>query len=225
MHFTIITCLPDLLSGPLNHSILKRAQKNDLIQIDIIDLREFGIGKNRQVDDYQYGGGAGMVLMAEPLANAIETAMSQRNYDQVIYLTPDGTRLEQGILNQMSSFENIMLICGHYKGIDERIRQSFVTMEISIGDYVISGGEIAAAVVVDGISRLIPGVINDGSSALSDSFQDHLLAPPIYTRPREFRGMEVPDVLLSGHDAKIAQWRQDQSVQRTQDRRPDIIED
>ena len=224
MHFTIITCLPDLLSGPLNHSILQRAQENGLVDIELVDLRDFGLGKNRQIDDYQYGGGAGMVLMAEPLANAIESCQERRSYDHIIYLTPDGETADQKMMNRLSGCENIMLLCGHYKGIDDRIRQSFVTKEISIGDYVLSGGEIAAALLVDGISRLIPGVLNDGSSALSDSFQDHLLAPPIYTRPSEFRGMKVPDILLSGHDAKIDEWRQDQALQRTKERRPDLLD-
>ena len=218
----VISCLPELLSGPFDHSILKRAEKKGLVKVQIHDLRNFGIGKHKQIDDYQYGGGAGMVLMAEPLANCIESLKKSGKYDDVIYLTPDGTRLDQALTNQLSLKQKLMLICGHYKGIDQRIRDIYITREISIGDYVLSGGELAAAVLVDAIGRLIPGVLNDETSALSDSFQDGLLAPPVYTRPAEFKGLSVPAVLLSGHEKKIQEWRHQKSLEQTQSRRPDL---
>lgn len=195
-----------------------------MLFVEVHDLRSYGLGKKRQIDDYQYGGGAGMVMMCEPLDTLICELKSQRNYDDVIYTTPDGTTFTQAIANQLSLQENIIIICGHYKGIDDRIRQIHVTKEISIGDYVLSGGELAAAVITDAIGRLIPGVLNDEASALLDSFQDNLLAPPIYTRPAEFKGHKVPDVLLSGNDAKIDEWRTEMSILRTKERRPDIYQ-
>ena len=225
MRFDIISAVPDLLLSPLNHSILKRAQDSKIIEINIINLHDFGIGKHNQIDDYQFGGGAGMVMMPEPLDKAISSLKAQLVYDEIIYLTPDGVTFKQSTANTLSLRKNLMLICGHYKGIDERIRIEHVTMEISIGDFVLSGGEIAAAVVVDAISRIIPGVINDESSALFDSFQDQLLAPPVYTRPADYKGMKVPEVLLSGHSAKIDDWRYDMSLERTQQRRPDLLID
>jgi tRNA (guanine37-N1)-methyltransferase len=225
MHITIITALPELIESPLGHSILKRAQVKELLSVEVIDLRKYGIGPYRQLDDYQYGGNAGMVMMAEPLAKAIDEQVAERKYDEIIYLTPDGERLDQAMANQMSMCENLMMICGHYKGIDDRIRELYVTKEISIGDYVLSGGELAAAVLVDALGRLIPGVLSDGTSALEDSFQDGLLAPPVYTRPDEFRGIKVPDVLLSGDHKAIAKWREEKALERTQERRPDLLDD
>jgi len=224
MHFDIICAIPGLLVGPFDHSILKRAQEKSLISITIHDLKVFGLGKHRQIDDYQYGGGAGMVMMAEPLDKCISQLKSKQDYDEVIYLTPDGELYNQRKANNLSLGNNLLLICGHYKGIDERIREEHVTMEISIGDYVLSGGELAAAVLVDSVSRIIPGVINDESSALMDSFQDGLLAPPVYTRPAKYMGRGVPDILLSGHDLKIDEWRYEQALKRTKERRPDILE-
>ncbi len=225
MHISIITLLPELLESPLNHSIIKRAQERNLLDVEILDLRAFGFGPHRQLDDYQFGGGAGMVMMIEPLVNCIESLTSKTKFDEIIYLTPDGERFTQSIANQLSLKSNLMLICGHYKGIDQRVRDQWITKEISIGDYVLSGGELAACVLVDAVGRLVPGVLNDESSALTDSFQDNLLAPPVYTRPAEFRGLKVPDVLLSGHQAKIDEWRFEQSIQRTKDRRPDLLKD
>jgi len=224
MHIDIISAIPELLSSPLDHSIMKRAKEKGLLQIQIHNLRDFGVGKHRQIDDYQYGGGAGMVIMPEPLDKCISTLKSSKTYDEVIYLTPDGLRYDQGTANKLSLHTNLLLICGHYKGIDQRIRDKHVTMEISIGDYVLSGGELAACVMVDSIGRLIPGVLNDGSSALTDSFQDNLLAPPVYTRPAIFEDRKVPPVLLSGNDAKIEEWRQDQAEKRTKAIRPDLLE-
>lgn len=224
IRFDIITVHPELLSSPLSHSIMKRAQEKGLLQLEIIDLRKFGIGKQKKVDDYQYGGGAGMVMMPEPLSECIESLKSQREYDEIIFLSPDGEKLNQGIANKLSLFSNLMLICGHYKGIDERIRQKYVTKEISIGDFVLSGGELPAALLVDAVVRLIPGVLNDETSALFDSFQDQLLAPPVYTRPVNFQGLEVPEVLLSGHQARIDEWRYEQALSRTKERRPDLLE-
>lgn len=223
MRIDIITVLPELLHSPLQHSIMRRAQEKGLLEVCIEDLRAYGLGKHKQVDDYQYGGGAGMVMMIEPLANCIETLKAQRTYQEIIYLTPDGIRLNQSLSNQLSLRENLLLICGHYKGIDERIREKYVTLEISIGDYVLSGGELAAAVLVDSIGRLLPGVLNDETSALFDSFQDNLLAPPVYTRPVEFNGQKVPDILLSGNFSAIEEWRYEQALQRTQQRRPDLL--
>ncbi len=222
MHIDILTVLPELLESPFQHSIMKRAQEKGLLTVKVHHLRKWAVNEYGQVDDYQYGGGAGMVMMCEPLAKAIEELSKERNYDEIIYLTPDGEKLNQKVANTLSLKENLLLICGHYKGIDERIREHFVTKEISIGDYVLSGGELAAAVLVDAIGRIIPGVLNDETSALFDSFQDNLLAPPVYTRPEDFRGWKVPDVLLSGDHKKIDEWRNEQSVKRTNERRPDL---
>jgi tRNA (guanine37-N1)-methyltransferase len=225
MRIDIISVLPELLESPLQHSIMKRAQEKGLLEVNIHDLRAFGFGKHRQVDDYQYGGGAGMVMMPEPLANCIDQLKEKVEYDEIIYLTPDGQRLNQGISNRLSLQQNLLFICGHYKGIDERIREQYVTMEISIGDYVLSGGELPAAVLVDSIGRLLPGVLNDETSALFDSFQDQMLAPPVYTRPEDFRGWKVPPILLSGNFAKIEDWRYEQALERTRLRRPDLLEE
>ena len=225
MRIDIITVLPELLESPFQHSILKRAQDKGLLEVYIHQLRQWAVNEYGQVDDYQYGGGAGMVMMCEPLANAIESLSKERNYDEVIFLTPDGETLNQKIANTFSLKENLLIICGHYKGIDERIRKHFVTKEISIGDYVLSGGELAAAVLVDAIGRLLPGVLNDETSALTDSFQDNLLAPPVYTRPEDFRGWKVPDVLMSGNHKLIEEWRMEQAQKRTKERRPDLTED
>ena len=224
MHIDIITVLPELLESPFSHSIMKRARDKGLLQVQIHQLRQWAVNEYGQVDDYQYGGGAGMVMMCEPLANAIETLSKERKYDEIIFMTPDGERFNQSIANQLSLKENMIVICGHYKGIDERIREQFVTREISIGDYVLSGGELAAAIVVDAVGRLLPGVLNDETSALMDSFQDNLLAPPVYTRPADFRGWKVPDILLSGDPKKVDDWRYEQSLQRTKDRRPDLLD-
>jgi tRNA (guanine37-N1)-methyltransferase len=225
MIIDIITAVPELLESPFQHSILGRAAKKGLLHVVVHNLREYGLGKHHQIDDYQYGGGAGMVMMPEPLDKCISALKKLRSYDQVIYLTPDGQRYNQPLANRLSMTENLLLICGHYKGIDERIRELHVTMEISIGDYVLSGGELAAAVLVDSIGRLIPGVLNDESSALTDSFQDGLLAPPVYTRPSEYKGIKVPEILLGGNDKLIEQWRYEEAMKRTRDRRPDILED
>ena len=225
MRIDIITVLPELLESPFQHSIMKRAQEKGLLEVYIHQLRQWAVNEYGQVDDYQYGGGAGMVMMCEPLANAIESLSKERNYDEVIFLTPDGETLNQKIANTFSLKENLLIICGHYKGIDERIRKHFVTKEISIGDYVLSGGELAAAVLVDAIGRLLPGVLNDETSALTDSFQDNLLAPPVYTRPEDFRGWKVPDVLMSGNHKLIEEWRMEQAQKRTKERRPDLTED
>jgi tRNA (guanine37-N1)-methyltransferase len=225
MRIDIVAVIPKLLDGPFAHSIMKRAADKNLLEVVVHDLKDFGIGKHKQIDDYQYGGGAGMVLMPGPLSAIIEHLKSERTYDEVIYLSPDGETLHQKLANRLSLYNNLLLICGHYKGIDQRIRDLYITKEISIGDYVLSGGELAAAVLVDSIGRLIPGVLNDGSSALTDSFQDDLLAPPVYTRPAEFKSLKVPDVLLSGHDKNIEDWRAEKAQKHTEDRRPDILED
>jgi len=222
MHIDIITVLPELLESPFAHSIMKRAQEKGLLIVQTHSLRKWAVNEYGQVDDYQYGGGAGMVMMCEPLATAIESLSKERKYDDIIYMTPDGDLFNQPIANQLSLKENLLIICGHYKGIDQRIRDHFITKEISIGDYVLSGGELAAAVVVDAIGRLLPGVLNNETSALFDSFQDNLLAPPVYTRPADFRGWKVPDILLSGDLKKIDDWRHEQSVQRTSEKRPDL---
>lgn len=224
MHIDIITVVPGLLEGPFSHSILKRAEDKGLAKIRIHNLRDYASGKQKQVDDYAFGGGAGMVMMIEPIAKCIDALKSERNYDEVIYMTPDGETFNQQIANELSLKGNLIILCGHYKGVDERVRQKFITREISIGDFVLSGGELAAAVVADAIIRLIPGVLNDETSALTDSFQDGLLAPPVYTRPAEYEGMKVPEVLLSGHQANIETWRFDASVRRTKERRPDLLE-
>lgn len=225
MRIDIISVVPQILESPFTHSILKRAQSKGLLEVHVHDLRDHTPYKHKQVDDYQFGGGAGMVMMPEPLAVIIEHLQSERAYDEIIFLTPDGNRLEQKMANRLSLKNNLLLICGHYKGIDERIRQHFITLEISIGDYVLSGGELGAAVLVDAIGRLIPGVLNDETSALTDSFQDDLLAPPVYTRPADFRGWKVPDILLSGDPKLVDAWRADQALQRTQERRPDLLKD
>ncbi|QOR76420.1 MAG: tRNA (guanosine(37)-N1)-methyltransferase TrmD [Thermoflavifilum sp.] len=223
MRIDILSAVPQLLESPFSHSILKRAQDRGLLQIQVHNLRDYTPYAHKQIDDYPYGGGAGMVLMPEPLARAIESLKAQRTYDEIIFLTPDGEPFTQAIANRLSLKQALLLICGHYKGIDERIREHFVTMELSIGDYVISGGELAAAVVTDAIARLIPGVLNDETSALSDSFQDQLLSPPVYTRPADFRGWKVPDILLSGDHEKIARWRYEKALERTKQRRPDLL--
>lgn len=223
MRIDIITCLPRLIESPFADSILKRAQAKGLVEVNIINLREYATGKHQSVDDYAYGGGAGMVLMIEPIDRCLEDLKSKRTYDDVIYMSPDGERFNQKLANELSLKKNLILLCGHYKGIDERIRQHLITREISIGDYVLSGGELAAAVVSDAVVRLIPGVLNDETSALSDSFQDNLIAPPVYTRPAEYKGWTVPDILLSGHEAKIEQWKLEQSLLRTKERRPELL--
>ncbi|MGB1248361.1 MAG: tRNA (guanosine(37)-N1)-methyltransferase TrmD [Chitinophagales bacterium] len=222
MKISIITAVPDLLESPFAHSIMQRAKDKGLLDVQCINIRDYGIGGYKKIDDYQFGGGAGMVMMCEPLANCIEDLLKKDNYDEVIYMTPDGERYNQKIANHLSLKKNLIIICGHYKGIDERIREKYVTREISIGDYVLSGGELAAAVVVDSIGRLLPGVLNDETSALSDSFQDDLLAPPVYTRPADWKGMKVPEILTSGNEPKIHEWRYEQSIKRTQERRPDL---
>jgi tRNA (guanine37-N1)-methyltransferase len=220
----ILTVLPELLESPFNHSIIKRAKEKGLLEIRVHHLRQWAVNEYGQVDDYQYGGGAGMVMMPEPLAAAIEALSKDRPFDEIIYVTPDGERLNQKISNGLSLKGRLLIICGHYKGIDQRIRDLYVTKEISIGDYVLSGGELAAAVLVDSIGRLIPGVLNDETSALFDSFQDGLLAPPVFTRPASWRGMDVPEILLSGDPRKIEDWRHEESVKRTEERRPDLLE-
>ena len=223
MRIDIVTLLPELIRSPFEASILKRAQTKGLVEVHLHDLREFGSGKHKQVDDYAFGGGAGMVIKAEPLFECIEGLLAERDYDAVVYTSPDGQTLDQPMANRMSSFKNLLLVCGHYKGIDQRVRDRLITHEISIGDYVLSGGELAAAVITDALIRLIPGVLNDETSALTDSFQDNLLAPPVYTRPAEFRGMKVPEVLTSGNFALIDQWRSEQALSRTRERRPDLL--
>ncbi len=222
MRFDILTILPELLDGPFNVSLMKRAQERGIIEIHLHNIRDYATNKHKNVDDYQYGGGAGMVMMIEPIAALIDKLKSERTYDEIIYMTPDGEMFEQKHANQFSMGENIMILCGHYKGVDERIREHYITKEISIGSYVLTGGEIAACVVVDAISRLIPGVMNDETSALTDSFQDSLLSPPVYTRPPEFNGWKVPEILLSGNFAKIDLWREEQAIKRTKTRRPDL---
>lgn len=225
MRFDIISVLPDLLNSPFAHSILQRAQKKGIAEIIVHNLRDYASNKQKSVDDYPYGGGSGMVMSIEPFARCIEALKGERDYDEIIFMSPDGETFNQTIANELSGKGNIMILCGHYKGIDQRIRDLFVTREISIGDYVLSGGELPAAVLVDAIVRLIPGVLNDETSALSDSFQGELLDAPVYTRPADWRGHKVPDVLLSGHEAKINEWRHEQALIRTQTRRPDLLED
>ncbi|MGR3809516.1 tRNA (guanosine(37)-N1)-methyltransferase TrmD [Jiulongibacter sp. NS-SX5] len=222
MQIDIITALPGLIEGFFAHSIVKRAREGGKVSVNIIDLRDYGIGKSRQIDDYAFGGGAGMVMMIEPLVNCIEDLKSKADYDEIIYMTPDGDVFDQRTANKLSLSGNIMIICGHYKGIDERVREKYITKEISIGDYVLSGGEIPAAVITDAIIRLIPGAMNDETSALTDSFQDSLLAPPVYTRPAEYKGLKVPEILLSGNFKKIEDWRTEKAIERTKERRPDL---
>lgn len=225
MTIEILTVLPELLASPFEHSMMKRAQEKGLLQIKLHNLRDWAINKHGQVDDYQYGGGAGMVMVCEPLANAIDQLQEGGKFDEIIFMTPDGERFNQKQANTLSLKNRILIICGHYKGIDQRIRDLYVTKEISIGDYVLSGGELAAAVVVDAIGRLIPGVLNDETSALTDSFQDNLLAPPVYSRPAEYRGLNVPPILLTGDPKKVDQWRQEQAILRTKQRRPDLLDE
>ena len=223
MRIDILTVVPELLESPLNHSIVQRAKNKGLVEIHIHDIRDYGKGNYRQVDDYSYGGDAGMILMIEPIYTLINKLKEERHYDEIIYMSPDGNVLDQPIANRLSCMENIIILCGHYKGIDHRIREHLITMEISIGDYVLSGGELAAAVVCDAVIRLIPGAISDETSALSDCFQDNLLSAPVYTRPANFNGWEVPKVLLSGNPKLIAQWQEEQSLERTARLRPDLL--
>ena len=224
MKIDIISVVPGLLESPFAHSIMKRAEDKGLLKVNVINLRDYTTYARAQVDDYAFGGGAGMVMMIEPLVNAIESLQKNTSYDEIIFLTPDGETFNQKMANQLSLKNNLLMICGHYKGIDQRVRDHFITKEISIGDYVLSGGELGAAVLVDAIGRLIPGVLNDETSALTDSFQDNLLAPPVYTRPEEFRGWRVPEVLMSGNHKLIEEWRHEQSVKRTEERRPDLLD-
>lgn len=225
MRIDIITVSPELLKSPFEHSILKRAQEKGLVSIFLHDLRNFGLGNYKQIDDTQFGGGAGMVLMIEPISNCIESLQKERDYDEIIYMTPDAKTLNQKTANSLSLCKNLLLLTGHYKGVDHRIREKYITKEISIGDYVLTGGELAAAVLTDAIVRLIPGVIGDEQSALTDSFQDNLLSPPVYTRPAEFKGMKVPEILLSGNFPKIEDWRTEQSYLRTKIIRPDLLDE
>lgn len=224
MRIDIITCLPRLLDSFFAHSILQRAQQGGHVHVQVHDLRDYTSDKHRRVDDYAFGGGAGMVMQIEPIARCIRALQAERAYDDVIYMTPDGERLAQPLANRLSLAQNLIILCGHYKGVDERVRELFITREISIGDYVLSGGELAACVLADAIIRLLPGVLNDETSALTDSFQDNLLAPPVYTRPAEFEGHRVPAILLSGHEARIHDWRHEQALERTRTRRPDLLE-
>lgn len=223
MRIDILTCLPKLFDGPLNQSIVQRSMNKGLVEIHIHNLRDYSTNKHKNVDDYAYGGGAGMVLTIEPIDACISDLKAQRTYDEVIFLTPDGETLNQNLANSLSTNENLIMLCGHYKGVDQRVRDHLVTKEISIGDYVLSGGELAAMVLTDSIVRLIPGVLNDETSALTDSFQDNLLASPVYSRPAEYNGWKVPDVLMSGHEANIEKWRHEQSLKRTEERRPDLL--
>jgi tRNA (guanine37-N1)-methyltransferase len=225
MRIDILTVLPELLESPFNHSILKRATKKGLVEIHVHNIRDYATGKHKQVDDYAFGGGAGMVMMIEPIEKVITKLKSERTYDEVIYMTPDGQRFNQSNANRYSLLKNIIILCGHYKGVDQRVRDHFVTAEISIGDYVLTGGELAAAIVTDSIVRLIPGVISDETSALTDSFQDNLLAPPVYTRPSDYNGWKVPDVLLSGNFKAIEGWQMEKSVERTKKLRPDLLDE
>ena len=225
MHIDIITVLPELLEGPLNHSILKRAQDKKLAEIVVHNLRDYSTNKHRRVDDYPFGGSAGMVMQVEPIDRIISKLKSERNYDEIIYTSPDGETFNQPMANSLSLCQNLIILCGHYKGIDYRIREHLITKEISIGDYVLTGGELAAAIISDAIIRLIPGAIGDEQSALSDSFKDNLLAPPVYTRPAEYKGWKVPEILLSGHQRKIEEWQHEQSIERTRRLRPDLLDD
>lgn len=225
MRIDIITCLPQLLESPFGDSILKRAQDKGIVEVVVHDLRKYSQDKHLKVDDYAFGGGAGMVMMIEPIDLCITKLKSEREYTEVIYMSPDGEQLNQGLANELSLAKNIIMLCGHYKGVDERVREHFITREVSIGDYVLSGGELAAAVLADSIIRLIPGVLSNETSALTDSFQDGLVAPPVYTRPSEYKGMKVPDILLSGHEKNIEKWRFEKSIERTEKRRPDLLKD
>jgi tRNA (guanine37-N1)-methyltransferase len=223
MQIDILTLFPEMFQGPFDHSIIKRAKQKNIVSINLINIRDYATGKHRRVDHYQYGGGSGMVMMVEPLSKCIEDLKSKNKYDEIIYMSPDGDLLNQELANHFSTFDNLMILCGHYKGIDERIREKYITKEISVGDYVLSGGELAAAIFSDAIVRLIPGVLNDETSALSDSFQNNLLSPPAYTRPYEFDGMKVPDILLSGNDKEIEKWRVEKAIERTKRRRPGLL--
>ena len=223
MHIDIITCLPKLLESPFSDSILNRAQKKGLVTVNIIDLRTYSTDKHKSVDDYAFGGGAGMVMMIEPVDRCLEDLKSKRTYDDIIYMSPDGVLLTQPLANEISLKQNLILLCGHYKGVDERVRENLITREISIGDYVLSGGELAAAVLADAVIRLVPGVLSDETSALTDSFQDNLIAPPVYTRPAMYKGWRVPEVLLSGHQARIEEWRHEKALERTKIRRPGLL--
>jgi tRNA (guanine37-N1)-methyltransferase len=223
MRIDIISAVPDLMTSSFGHSILKRAIKNKLVEVNLINLRDYATNKQKQIDDYAFGGGAGMVLMIEPIDACILDLKSKRIYDEIIYMSPDGELLNQKICNQLSLVKNIIILCGHYKGIDERVRENLITREISVGDYVLSGGEIAAAMLSDAVIRLLPGVLNDETSALSDSFQDDLLAPPVYTRPAEYKGWKIPDILISGHTLNVEKWRHEKSLERTKQRRPDLL--
>jgi tRNA (guanine37-N1)-methyltransferase len=223
MRIDIISAVPDLMASSFGHSILKRAITNKLVEVNLINLRDYAQNKQKQIDDYAFGGGAGMVMMIEPIDACLSDLKSKRTYDEVIYMSPDGELLNQKMCNQFSLLKNIIILCGHYKGVDERVRQHLITKEISVGDYVLSGGEIPAAVLSDAIIRLLPGVLNDETSALSDSFQDNLLAPPVYSRPAEYKGWTVPEILLSGHTANVDKWRHEQSLERTKERRPDLL--
>jgi tRNA (guanine37-N1)-methyltransferase len=225
MRIDIITLFPEMFEGPFGHSIIQRAKDKDLAEIYLHQLRDFGLGKHKQVDDYAFSGGAGMVMMIEPVAAQIEKLKSERTYDEIIYTSPDGELFDQPMANKLSTYDNLMILCGHYKGIDERIREHYITKEISVGNYVLSGGELAAAVITDSLVRLIPGVLGNEVSALSDSFQNQLISPPVYTRPRNFKGWEVPDILLSGNEKLIEEWKYDQSLKRTKERRPDLLKD
>ncbi len=223
MHIDIITCLPRLIESPFSDSILKRAQAKGLVTVNIIDLRDYASDRYKSIDDYAYGGGAGMVMMIEPIHRCITALQEKRTYDDVIYMSPDGELLTQSMANGLSLKKNLIMLCGHYKGVDDRVREHLITKEISIGDYVLSGGELAAAVVADAVIRLIPGVLSDETSALSDSFQDGMISPPVFTRPAEYNGWKVPDILLSGHQAKIEQWKHEKAIERTKSRRPDLL--
>jgi tRNA (guanine37-N1)-methyltransferase len=223
MRIDIVTCLPKLLESPFSDSILKRAQDKKLVEVHVHDLRQYSTNKHRTTDDYAFGGGAGMVMTIEPIDRCLSKLKSERSYDEVIYMSPDGELLTQPLANKFSLYKNLILLCGHYKGVDERVREHLITKEVSIGNYVLSGGELAAAVLADSVIRLLPGVLSDETSALTDSFQDGLVAPPVYTRPAEYNGWKVPDILLSGHEAKIAEWRHEQALERTQKRRPEIL--
>jgi tRNA (guanine37-N1)-methyltransferase len=223
MRIDILTIFPEMFDGPFSHSIVKRAKEKGLVEIYLHNIRDYATNKHRRVDDYPFGGGAGMVMMIEPILTCIDKLKAERTYDEVIFMTPDGELFEQPLANQLSTLQHLIILCGHYKGIDERLRKHVITREISIGDYVLSGGELAAAVVSDSIIRLLPGVLGDETSALSDSFQDGLLSPPVYTRPADYKGWKVPDILMSGHDLKIAEWRHEQSLERTAKRRPGLL--
>jgi tRNA (guanine37-N1)-methyltransferase len=223
MHIDILTLFPEMFDGPFNHSMVKRAKQKGLVEIDCVNIRDFSTNKHKNVDDYPFGGGAGLVMSVEPIDNCITHLKEQRTYDEVIYMSPDGEVFDQKMANQLSGKQNLLFLCGHYKGVDERVREHLITREISIGSFVLTGGELAAATIVDAVVRLIPGVLNDEQSALSDSFQDDLISPPVYTRPAEYKGWKVPDILLSGHQAKVDEWRHEQSVIRTRQRRPDLM--